>query len=129
MEQTNIHKTLSQLRRLTKYGMSCICLLMTLHCGLLYFGYDAFTVHLLFWFFVMLMGLKLSQIFGLCWVHKLSVIYSMSVIFCIALRTRHIFDLVGIELKTARLIMFLIGIIMCGLNIWKTTDNSSLKSC
>ena len=125
MNISESHKQITQLLELTKYGMSLICLLMTAHCGILFLGYDAFIVHVLFVVFVMMTGLRLSKIYKLCWVHRISIVYSMAVVFCITCRRHDIFDHLGIDVQTSRGVMFFLGLIMCALNIWKLTTKKN----
>lgn len=106
-----------------------MCVLMTVHCAQLFLGYESLAVHAMFISFLLLLGLKLSQIFNLCFIHKLSVIYSLSVIMCTIARRCGIFELLGIDLHTARGVMFVVGIIICMLNLWRITNKSCLKSC
>lgn len=126
MKPDNLHSILQQLRLLTKYGMTGMLLLMTAHCALLYYGYDSFVVHLLFVAFVMLTALSLSRIFRLCWIHKLSIIYSMSVIMCVVMRRHNMFDTLGIDLHIARGVMFHVGILIIILTIWNLLNK---KNC
>lgn len=124
MNNRDLHSTIKQLQTITKYGMSFICLLMTLHCGLLYFGYDAYFIHVTFPTFIMLIELKLSSIFRLCWTHKIAVIYSTLVIACMIMRRNGVFTTMGWNIQAARYTMFILGIIVCTLNIWKATNKN-----
>lgn len=117
MDRKEISSKLQQLKLFTIHGMTTMCVLMTAHCGLKFFGIDSYILHLLFWAYVMIMGLLLSRIFNLCWVHKLSVLYTMSVIFYTMIERRFITsEALAMNIKGA---MFVIGLIVIGLNAWK----------
>lgn len=119
MNNKKIHKTLQELKIITKYGITGMCLLMTIHCGLLYLGYEIFLVHFSFIAFLCLLGIKLSSIFNLCWVHKINVVYSLSIIICTLMRRIHAFESFGIGINRARVVMFAIGCVIILLNVWK----------
>ena len=42
----DIRKTLTLLRRIIKYGVFLLSLMCIIYCGLMYFGYDYFGIHL-----------------------------------------------------------------------------------
>lgn len=126
MNRKNLHKTLSQLRIITKYGIFGVCILMTLHCC---HFYDPVYTYLAFSLFLLYLGLTLSQTFDLCWVHKATVTYTILVIIFSVLRVKGAFNGLGVGLYIGRGIMVLIGIILCILNIWRTINKNCLKSC
>lgn len=115
------HKA-EQLRTLVKYGISGIAFIATLHCGMLCFGYDVLYVHLFFCIFAMALGIALSRMFDMCFVHKASVIYIVAVLSCIVLRRHNVFRNADV-LHYSRGIMFVIGIIISFCNLWKMTRN------
>lgn len=129
MEIKDLYKTLQRLKIVTKHGMTSICVLMTAHCGMLFFGYDFIFVHILFWLYIACMGIQLSKVFNLCWVHRLSVVYSMSVIMCVLFQRYGMFEKAGIDIHIFRGIMFALGIIVVCLNIWKMNLKNCSENC
>lgn len=122
MDRKDISRKLQRLKLFTIHGMTTMCVLMTAHCGLRFFGIDSFFLHIMFWAYVMIMGLLLSRIFNLCWVHKLSVVYTMGVIFYTMFERRmELPQILALHIKGA---MFVMGLIVIGLNIWKMKQRS-----
>lgn len=121
----DLHAILKQLKIITKYGVGLICLLMTTHCGLVYFGHDVLWFNAFFPVFLTLLGLKLSSTFGLCWVHKLSVVYTTTVLLCVIMRHYGAFARMGLDIHITRVILFITGLTLCTLNVWKLTDKNS----
>ena len=125
MPQINdIRKTLTLLRRITKYGIFALTAACIGYCGLMYFGYDFFGIHLLIFSFALVLRLILSKIFNFCWVHKLCVIYIFLVSLCIATLRHNIIEIMGIDIKQIQLIMFLFGISLVPLVLTKLKDKS-----
>lgn len=119
MNYKDIHHKLLRLKIMTKYGIFGLTIVAVAHCLLLYLGYDIFWVHLTYCLFAFLLGICLSSVFNLCWVHKLCVIYYCFVLTCIVMKRHGIFTELGWDLQLARLIMTIIGIILLILLIWK----------
>lgn len=121
---TDIRKTLTLLRRITKYGIFALTAACISYCGLMYFNYDFFGIHLLIFSFALVLRLVLSKIFNFCWVHKVCIIYIFIVSLCIATLRHNIIEIMGMNIKTIQLIVFIIGLTIIPLIIWKMKDNS-----
>ena len=117
-----LRRKLHCLKRMTKYGIFILLLLCVGHCGLLHFGYDLFSVHALFCLFALMLGLTLSKLFGLCWLHRMYVIYISLVLFSVVMRRHDMFEALGIDIHLARGVMFWLGIILVIVTVWKTKD-------
>lgn len=125
MSQINdIRKTLTLLRRIAKYGIFALTIACIAYCGLMYFNYDFFGIHLLLFGFALNLRLTLSKIFGFCWIHKLCIIYIFLVSLCIATLRHNIIMIAGLNIKDIELIMFLFGLTIIPLIVWKMKDNS-----
>lgn len=120
----DIRSTLTLLRRIIKYGVFLLSLMCIIYCGLMYFGYDYFGIHLALFGFALTLRLTLSKMFGFCWVHKLCVIYIFLVSLCIATLRHNIIVIAGLNIKDIELIMFIFGLIIIPLIVWKMKDNS-----
>ena len=125
MTQINdIRKTLTLLRRITKYGIFALTAACITYCGLMYFGYDYFGIHLALFGFALTLRLTLSKIFSFCWIHKVCIIYIFLVSLCIATLRHNIIVIAGLDIKDIELIMFIFGLIIIPLIVWKLKDNS-----
>ena len=120
----DIRNTLTLLRRIIKYGVFLLSLMCIIYCGLMYFGYDYFGIHLALFGFALTLRLTLSKMFDFCWVHKLCIIYIFLVSLCIATLRHNIVVIVGLDIKDIELIMFIFGLILIPLIVWKMKDNS-----
>lgn len=117
-------KTLKLLRRITKHGVFLLSALCTIYCGLMYFNVDLFGIHLLLFGFALVLRLTLSKVFNSCWIHKMCVVYIFFVSLCVATLRHNIVELVGFDIKTLQGIMFVVGIILSFLILWKAKDKS-----
>ena len=120
----DIRKTLTLLRKIVKYGVFGLASICIIYCGLMYFDYDIFGIHLLIFSFALVLRLTLSKIFNFCWVHKLCVIYIFLVSLCIATLRHNIIEIIGMDIKQIQLIMFLFGILLVPLVLTKLKDKS-----
>lgn len=120
----DIRKTLTLLRRITKYGVFALTAFCIIYCGLMYFDYDFFGIHVLLFGFALALRLTLSKVFSFCWVHKLCIIYIFLVSLCIATLRHNIIAIAGLNIKDIELIMFVFGLIIIPLIVWKMKDNS-----
>lgn len=120
----DIRKTLTLLRKIVKYGVFLLSLMCIIYCGLMYFGYDYFGIHLALFGFALTLRLTLSKMFGFCWVHKLCIIYIFLVSLCIATLRHNIIAIAGLDIKDIELIMFIFGLTLIPLIVWKMKDNS-----
>lgn len=120
----DIRKTLTLLRRITKYGIFGLAAICIIYCGLMYFGYDIFGIHLLVFGFALALRLTLSKVFNLCWIHKLCVIYVFIVSLCVATLRHNIIEIMGMDIKHIQLIMFLFGVSLVPLVLTKLKDKS-----
>lgn len=123
-EVKEINQVYQLLKRLVKYGITALTVLCTAHCGLLLLGYDLLTVHVLLCSFLFILGLCLSQLFHLCWVHKACVVYTCTVVLCIVFKRYDIFFAFGISIETARLIMCVLGVLITALVLWKIQEKN-----
>lgn len=114
-----IHQTYQLLKRLVKYGITALTVLCTIHCGLLTLGHDVFGVHILLCSFLFVLGLCLSRLFNLCWVHKTCVVYTCTVVLLVVFKRQDMFHVLGLDLNIARTAMWLLGVLITGLVIWK----------
>lgn len=120
----DIRKTLTLLRKIVKYGIFGLATICIIYCGLMYFDYDIFGIHLLIFSFALILRLTLSKIFNFCWVHKLCVIYIFLVSLCVATLRHNIIEIIGMDIKQIQLIMFLFGILLVPLVLTKLKDKS-----
>ena len=120
----DIRKTLALLRKIVKYGVFGLAAICIIYCGLMYFDYDIFGIHLLIFSFALVLRLTLSKIFNFCWVHKLCVIYIFLVSLCVATLRHNIIEIMGMDIKQIQLIMFLFGISLVPLVLTKLKDKS-----
>ena len=120
----DIRKTLTLLRKIVKYGVFGLAAICIIYCGLMYFDYDIFGIHLLIFSFALVLRLTLSKIFNFCWVHKLCVIYIFLVSLCVATLRHKIIEIMGMDIKQIQLIMFLFGISLVPLVLTKLKDKS-----
>lgn len=120
----DIRNTLTLLRRIIKYGIFLLSLMCIIYCGLMYFGYDYFGIHLALFGFALILRFTLSKMFGFCWVHKLCIIYIFLVSLCIATLRHNIIVIAGLDIKDIELIMFIFGLTLIPLIVWKMKDNS-----
>lgn len=119
----DIRSTLILLRRITKYGIFLLSLLCISYCGLMYFGYDYFGIHLVLFGFALILRLTLSKIFSFCWVHKLCIIYIFLVSLCIATLRHNIIVIAGLNIKDVEFILFILGLLLIIPIISKLKDN------
>lgn len=119
----DIRSTLTLLRRIIKYGVFLLSLMCIIYCGLMYFGYDYFGIHLALFGFALTLRLTLSKMFGFCWVHKLCVIYIFLVSLCIATLRNNIIIIVGLNIKDVEFILFILGLLLIIPIISKLKDN------
>lgn len=130
MNYNDIHKKLIQLKIMSKYGIFGLTGVAVAHSILLYLGYDIFWVHVVFCVFAFMLGMTLSSVFNLCWVHKTAVIYYCSILVLIAMKRHGILEEWGWDLQLARLISTIIGSILLLLQIWKgMTKTNCLEKC
>lgn len=119
----SIRSTLTLLRRITKYGIFLLSLICILYCGLMYFGYDYFGIHLVLFGFALTLRFTLSKIFGLCWVHKLCIIYIFLVSLCIATLSHNIVVIAKLNIKDVEFVLFILGLLLIIPIINKIKDN------
>lgn len=117
-------RTLTLLRKIVKYGVFGLTAICIIYCGLMYFDYNIFGIHLLIFGFALVLRLTLSKIFNFCWVHKLCVIYVFLVSLCVATLRHNIIEIIGMDIKQIQLIMFLFGISLVPLVLTKLKDKS-----
>ena len=120
----DIRRTLDLLRNITKYGVFGLTAACIAYCGLMYFNYDLFGIHLLIFGFALVLRLTLSKVFNLCWVHKLCIIYVFLVSLCVATLRHNIVELMGMDIKTIQLIMFVFGLSLIPLVASKLKNKS-----
>lgn len=119
----DIRSTLTLLRRITKYGVFLLSLMCILYCGLMYFGYDYFGIHLALFGFALTLRLTLSKIFGFCWVHKLCIIYIFLISLCVATLRHNVINIIGLNTKDVELILFILSLLLIIPIISKLKDN------
>lgn len=119
----DIHSTLTLLRRINKYGVFLLSLMCIIYCGLMYFEYDYFGIHLALFGFALILRLTLSKMFGFCWVHKLCIIYIFLVSLCIATLRHNIIVIAGLNIKDVEFILFISGLLLIIPIISKLKDN------
>jgi len=120
----DIRRTLDLLRNITKYGVFGLTASCIVYCGLMYFNYDLFDIHLLIFGFALVLRLTLSKVFNLCWVHKLCIVYVFLVSLCVATLRHNIVELMGMDIKTIQLIMFVFGLSLIPLVVSKLKNKS-----
>ena len=119
----DIRSTLTLLRRITKYGVFLLSLMCILYCGLMYFGYDYFGIHLALFGFALTLRLTLSKIFDFCWVHKACIIYIFLISLCVATLRHNVINIIGLNTKDVELILFISGLLLIIPIISKLKDN------
>lgn len=119
----DIRNTLTLLRRITKYGVFLLSLMCIIYCGLMYFGYDCFGIHLALFGFALTLRLTLSKIFGFCWVHKACIIYIFLISLCVATLRHNVITIIGLNTKDVELILFVLGLLLIIPIISKLKDN------
>ena len=125
MGQINdIRKTLTLLRRITKYGIFALTVLCIIYCGLMYFGYDYFGIHLVLFGFALALRLTLSKVFDFCWVHKACIFYIFLISLCIATLRHNIIEIIGLNIKDIQLVMLILGMLLIIPIINKLKDNN-----
>lgn len=120
----DIRSTLTLLRRITKYGVFLLSLMCIIYCGLMYFGYDYFGIHLALFGFALGLRLTLSKVFGLCWVHRLCIIYIFLISFCVATLRHNIFNILGVDIKLIEGLLFGVGLLLIPLTFWKLKNKN-----
>lgn len=116
------------LKQLVKYGITLLAIMCTVHCGLLIIGHDLMSIHILLCAFLLILGLCLSHLFGLCWAHKLCVVYTCTVILCIVFKRYDVFFNLDISLEMSRTIMHSIGLFVIGAIIWKVQERNCCRN-
>ena len=116
--------TLTLLRRIIKYGVFLLSLMCIIYCGLMYFEYDYFGIHLALFGFALGLRLTLSKVFGLCWVHRLCIIYIFLISFCVATLRHNIFNILGVDIKLIEGLLFGIGLLLIPLTFWKLKNKN-----
>ena len=119
----DIRSTLTLLRRITKYGVFLLSLMCIIYCGLMYFGYDYFGIHLVLFGFALTLRLTLSKIFDFCWVHKACIIYIFLISLCVATLRHNVINIIGLNTKDVELILFISGLLLIIPIISKLKDN------
>lgn len=79
-EDRRILSHLHRMRVLTKYGIVCMAVFFGVHNALMLAGIDHFALHLTGVVFIFILGWQLSNLFRLCWLHKLCVMYMCAII-------------------------------------------------
>lgn len=118
------HQVFQLLRTLVKYGITATTVLCTAHSGLLAMGHDLLGVHLLLCAFLFVLGLCLSSFFHLCWVHKICVVYTCTVVVFIVLKRHGILSAWGVDISLARAVMCILGLSITMLVLWKTQEKN-----
>ena len=118
------HRLWLLLGKLVKYGITALTVLCTVHCGLLRIGYDSLGLYVMFCSFLFVCGLCLSQLFNLCWVHRLCVFYTYMTVLCVSFQKHDMFALLGIDLDMARTIMYAFGLMISMLVLWKVQEKN-----
>lgn len=111
----SVQNNVNKVKKLIKQGIFVLVCVLTLHSGLLIFNYDLIIIHILSCFYALWLGLSLSKLFGLCFTHKLSIVFVFLMLMCIVLNRFNIF---GNYLLLARILMFLFGLFCIGLLIY-----------
>lgn len=120
----DIHRTYQLLRRLVKYGITMLTVLCAVHSGLLTVGHDLLGIHLLLCSFLYVLGICLSQLFGLCWVHKACVLYICTTVLFIVLNRHSMFPVMNVDIRAARGVMYFVGLYIAILVLWKIRDKN-----
>lgn len=79
-EDKLILSSLHRLRSLTKYGIVCMAVFFGVHNALMLAGIDHYLLHLTGVIFLFGLGWQLSNLFRLCWLHKMCVLYICAII-------------------------------------------------
>lgn len=120
---TDIRKTLTLLRRITKYGVFALTAFCITYCGLMYFDYDFFGIHVLLFGFALALRLTLSKVFNFCWVHKACIIYIFLISLCVATLRHNVINIIGLNIKDVEFILFILGLLLIIPIISKLKDN------
>lgn len=109
--------TLEKLREASTIGIFGMMVLGVIHCGFLVFGYDLFLVHVFACVYALVLGIRLSRLFGMCFTHRCMVYYIFGVLMCIVMNRYGYFC--G-YVHEARVAMFTIGLILLFRIVWGT---------
>lgn len=102
------------LMNVTKYYPIVCGVILTIHCLLLLCGIDLFAVKS----FVLANGISfvffyyLSRLFSFCWLHRLFIIYDVTLFLCVLAQNDNFFAEHNMNVTIARLVMLGFGIII-----------------
>lgn len=122
----NTYKRFLQLKMITKYGIFGLSFISLSYCILSYLGYQVSWVFIVFFTFAMVLRFILSKAFGLCWVHRICIMYNYCVSVVIVTKTETMLRLTGLNKANVIGALAIMGIIIFGLVIWKVKSN---KTC
>lgn len=121
------YKRFMQLKMITKYGIFSLAFLSLSYCILYFFlGVEVKRTYILYFLFAMLLRVVLSRAFGLCWVHRVCIIYNFLVSISIVTDNETILQLTGFTFHQMMGTFSFIGLILFALVIWKVKIK---KSC
>ena len=121
------YKRFMQLKMITKYGIFSLAFLSLSYCILYFFlGVEVKRTYILYFLFAMLLRVVLSRAFGLCWVHRVCIIYNFLVSVSIVTDNETILQLTGFTFHQMMGTFSFIGLILFALVIWKVKIK---KSC
>lgn len=119
-----IKRTLTLLRKITKYGIFLLSFLCTIYCGMIYLGLNLVGIHWLLFSFALVLRLMLSKIFGLCWVHRVCIGYIFAVSLCVSLLNHEKVSVLGLDAQSIHGINFVTGLLLIPLILWKAKNKS-----
>ena len=122
----NTYKRFLQLKMITKYGIFGLSFISLSYCILSYLGYQVSWMFIVFFTFAFVLRFILSKSFGLCWVHRLCIMYNYCVSVVIVTKADTMLRLTGLDKSNVIGVLAIIGIIIFSLVVWKVRSN---KTC
>ena len=128
---TDIRKTLTLLKNINKYGIFALTLICIIYLSPLLFVTTPILIISPVSICTILdvagslnLRLTLSKVFGLCWVHRLCIIYIFLISFCVATLRHNIFNILGVDIKLIEGLLFGIGLLLIPLTFWKLKNKN-----
>lgn len=122
----NTYRRFLQLKMITKYGIFGLSFISLSYCILSYLGCQVSWMFVVFFTFAFVLRFILSKAFGLCWVHRLCIMYNYCVSVVIVTKTETMLRLTGLDKSNVIGVLAIIGVIIFSLVVWKVRSN---KTC
>jgi len=120
------YKRFFHLKAITKYGIFGLAFISLIYCLLASIGYRVEWMYVVFFSFAFVLRFILSRAFGLCWVHRVCIMYNYCVSVVIVIKPETMMRITGLGKANVIGVLAVIGIIIFFLVIWKIRSN---KTC